>query len=116
LRSTQDRSLERRAPTRRKPRAASGEAPPVTSERDLNTIGYVLSRYSALSPADLRTLVQASMPWQLAMKSTSSPRIEWAWLRDWFRRPDEIDDPDDERPSRADVAEAEAYLASRRRL
>jgi uncharacterized phage-associated protein len=86
-----------------------------TAEGQLNSIGYVVSRYGALSHADLRTLVQASTPWQLAMKSTSSPRIEWAWLRDWFRRPDETDDPDDERPNRAEVAEVEAYLASRGR-
>jgi uncharacterized phage-associated protein len=94
---------------------ASGEAPLIDTERDLNTISYVITRYSALSPSDLRTLVQASTPWQLARKSTSTPRIEWAWLRDWFRRPDETDDPDDERPRRAEIAEAEAYLASRRR-
>jgi uncharacterized phage-associated protein len=88
---------------------------PVSSEGQLNTIGYVIDRYGALTHSDLRTLVQASTPWQLAMKSTSSPRIEWAWLRDWFRRPDETDDPDDERPNRAESAEVEAYLAAGRR-
>ncbi|WP_157408186.1 hypothetical protein [Actinoplanes sp. N902-109] len=82
---------------------------PSSDEATLNTVGYVISRYSALSPADLRTLVQASTPWQLAMKSASSPRIEWAWLTDWFRRPAETDDPDDERPGRADMAEASVY-------
>jgi hypothetical protein len=41
----------------------------------MNTIGYVLSRYSALSPPDLRTLIQASLPWRPAMKSTASPQI-----------------------------------------
>lgn len=94
---------------------SSEPGPPIEDEGHLNTVGYVLARYSSLSPADLRTLIQASMPWQLAMKSTASPRIEWAWLTDWFRRPDETDDPDDERPSRTERAEAEAYLAARGR-
>jgi uncharacterized phage-associated protein len=70
----------------------------------LNTINRVLSRYANLSPADLRTLVRASTPWQLAMKSTIGPRVEWAWLRDWFTRPDESDDPADERPTRTQIA------------
>ncbi|WIN00366.1 hypothetical protein ACTOB_004066 [Actinoplanes oblitus] len=70
----------------------------------LNAINGVLQRYADLSPADLRTLIQASAPWQLAMKSVGSPRIELAWLRDWFTRPDETDDPADERPTRKQLA------------
>ena len=70
----------------------------------LNTINTTLMRYADLSPADLRTLIQASQPWQLARKSSSSPRIEWVWLTDWFTRPEEIDDPDDERPTRTQIA------------
>jgi uncharacterized phage-associated protein len=65
----------------------------------LNTVGGVLTRYADLSPADLRTLVQASTPWQLAIKSTLGQRIEWAWLQDWFRRPAETDDRADDRPT-----------------
>jgi uncharacterized phage-associated protein len=93
----------------------AGPAEHIAGERLANTIGYVLDRYSALSPADLRTLVQASEPWRLARKNADELRIEWVWLRDWFRRPDETDDPDDERPNRAERAEAEAYLAARGR-
>jgi len=89
------------------------DASPITSEAQLGTISNVIIRYSGLSPADLRTLVQASQPWQLARKAGDDARIEQAWLTDWFRRPDETDDPDDERPNRAERAEAEAYLASR---
>jgi uncharacterized phage-associated protein len=74
----------------------------------LNLIGGVLSRYGELSPADLRTLIQASMPWQLAMKASGEPRIEWAWLRDWFTRPDENDDPADSRPTKTQL---EAWAA-----
>ncbi len=76
--------------------------PPSTAA--LNTINRVLSRYANLSPTDLRTLIRASTPWQLATKSTASPRVEWAWLRDWFSRPDELDDPTDERPTRTQIA------------
>jgi len=91
------------------------EAPPINDEALLGTITTVVVRYSGLSPADLRTLVQASLPWQLARKAGDDARIEWAWLTDWFLRPDETNDPDDERPNRAERAEAEAYLASRGR-
>ncbi|WP_213002890.1 hypothetical protein [Winogradskya consettensis] len=70
----------------------------------LNTINTVLMRYADLSPTDLRTLIRASQPWQLARKSSSSPRIEWAWLTDWFTRAEEIDDPDDGRPTRTQIA------------
>lgn len=69
----------------------------------LNTINRVLLRYADLSPADLRTLVRASTPWQLATKSTAGPRVEWAWLRDWFTRPEETDDPDSGRPTRTQL-------------
>jgi len=87
---------------------------PIDTESAANTIGYVIARYSALSPADLRTLIQASDPWRLARKNTDEPRIEWAWLRDWFRRPEETDDPDDERPNRAEMAEAMAWYRAKR--
>jgi uncharacterized phage-associated protein len=84
------------------------------TEDALGTITDIVVRYSALSPAELRTLVQASTPWQVASKPGSDSRIDWAHLRDWFDRPEETDDPDDERPSRTERDEATAYLASRR--
>jgi uncharacterized phage-associated protein len=62
------------------------DASPITSEAQLGTISNVIIRYSSLSPADLRTLVQASQPWQLARKAGDDARIERAWLTDWFRR------------------------------
>lgn len=83
-----------------------GDSRALVDEAGLDSIGYVLERYGALSPADLRTLVQASTPWQLARKSSDHPRIAWTWLTDWFRRPAETDDPDDERPNRAQTAAA----------
>ncbi|BAL89046.1 hypothetical protein AMIS_38260 [Actinoplanes missouriensis 431] len=90
---------------------ASTGAPTDTAQ--LDSIGYVVERYAALSPADLRTLIQASQPWQAATKPGAGARIEWAHLRDWFRRPDETDDPDDERPNRAESAFAESLWAGR---
>ena len=88
------------------------DAPALHGEGPLNTVGYVVERYAALSPADLRTLIQASQPWQAATKPGGGPRIEWAHLRDWFRRPDETDDPDDERPNRAEMDEAMRFWRS----
>jgi uncharacterized phage-associated protein len=83
------------------------------TEAELNTVGYIIARYSALSPADLRTLIQSSRPWRHATKPDGDSRIDWLLLTDWFRRPDETDDPDDERPNRAEVAAVESFLASR---
>jgi uncharacterized phage-associated protein len=77
------------------------------SEGPLNSVGYVLERYSALSPADLRALIQASQPWQAAIKPGAGGRIDPDVLRDWFRRDDETNDPDDERPNRAERAAAD---------
>ncbi|WP_430785114.1 hypothetical protein [Actinoplanes sp. G11-F43] len=87
-------------------------APAIDDNALLGTITEVVVRYGALSPADLRTLVQASLPWQLARKGDDDGRIEWAWLTDWFRRPDETDDSESERPNRAERAAAEANLTS----
>ena len=76
-------------------------------EGPLNTIGYVVERYGSLAPADLRTLIQASTPWQTAPESWEDGGIDLSALADWFRRDDETDDPDDERPNRAECAEAD---------
>jgi uncharacterized phage-associated protein len=79
------------------------------SEGPLNTIGYVIERYSSLSPADLRTLIQTSMPWLDAIGAQDDKHIDLGALRIWFRRDDETNDPDDERPNRAERAEADEY-------
>jgi uncharacterized phage-associated protein len=86
------------------PDADGGLAKQPDNEGPLNTIGYVVERYGALSPADLRALIQASQPWQLATLTGGVVNLDA--LRDWFRRPDETDDPDDERPNRAERAAA----------
>lgn len=90
------------------PGADGSPAEQPDSEGPLNTIGYVIERYSALSPADLRTLIQSSQPWQAA-----TGHIDPEALRAWFRRDDETDDPDDERPNRAErAAMAEIWEAA----
>jgi uncharacterized phage-associated protein len=75
----------------------------------LNIINAVLLRYADLSAADLRTLVHAADPWRLAIEAGAGTRIEWAWLRDWFTRPAEVDDPDSGRPTRTQLAARAAH-------
>ncbi|GAA0529180.1 hypothetical protein GCM10010172_07280 [Paractinoplanes ferrugineus] len=72
-------------------------------EGPLNTIGYVVERYGSLSPADLRAVIQASQPWQAARGGV----VDLDELAAWFRRDDETDDPDDERPNRVERAQVE---------
>jgi len=65
---------------------------PATSSRDLaeaqlNTVGYVVSRYGALTGRDLETLTHGEAPWQLANRGRrpgESARIERDWIRDFF--------------------------------
>jgi hypothetical protein len=73
-------------------------------EATLGAVAYVLHRYGNLSPADLRTLVQASTAWQLGRRVGEETRIERPWLADWFLRRDEQNDPDDDRPTADMVA------------
>lgn len=70
-----------------------GQVPASTrelGEAELNTIGYVLSRYGALSGTDLEHLTHGETPWQLA-NATRPPggraRIDRVWMRDYFRGP-----------------------------
>jgi uncharacterized phage-associated protein len=57
-------------------------------EAQLNTIGYVLSRYGGLTGSDLETLTHGEMPWQRAdehRRPGGSARIEHGWMRDFYR-------------------------------
>ena len=57
-------------------------------EAELNTIGYVLSRYGALTGRDLAHLTHSETPWRLAdvgRRPGTSVRIETAWIEDYFR-------------------------------
>lgn len=65
--------------------------PPETvelSEGELNTVGYVLSRYGALTGQDLENLTHSEAPWKLADSSREpgqSVRIKAEWLTEYFR-------------------------------
>jgi uncharacterized phage-associated protein len=61
---------------------------PPLGEAALNTIGYVLRRYGALTGRDLRHLTRSEAPWRLADAGRSpgtSVRIQVAWMEDYFR-------------------------------
>jgi uncharacterized phage-associated protein len=61
-------------------------------EAQLNTIGYVVSRYGALSGADLEHLTHSETPWREADRSRrpgESVRIPPESIRDYFQSADE---------------------------
>jgi uncharacterized phage-associated protein len=65
----------------------AGEIPELT-EAELNTVGYVISRYGGLSGRDLEILTHGEIPWQRADVSRpagTSVRIEREWLAEYFR-------------------------------
>lgn len=61
--------------------------PAPLSERELNTVGYVVSRYGRLTGRDLELLTHAEEPWQRANSNRppgTSVRIEQEWIRAFF--------------------------------
>jgi len=65
-------------------------------EAQLNTIGYVLSRYGALTGNDLEILTHSEPPWQRANRSRrpgASARIEPEWIKEHFRTDTLLDPP-----------------------
>jgi uncharacterized phage-associated protein len=67
------------------------------TEAELNTIGYVVSRYGRLTGLDLEHLTHSETPWQLADRGRrpgESARIELDWIREYFT--ESSADPDDE--------------------
>jgi uncharacterized phage-associated protein len=80
-------------------REANGEdAPPPSelNEAQLNTIGYVLSRYGALTGADLERLTHSELPWRDADQRRhpgESVRIAPEALRAFFRSDGAPDSP-----------------------
>lgn len=68
-------------------------------EAQLNTVGYVLSRYGALTGLDLQNLTHSETPWQRADRERGpgqSARIENAWIRDYFTTSGSADDEEGE--------------------
>ena len=78
-----------------------GDVPPGRAPLDeaaLNTIGYVLSRYGALTGRDLENLTHSEPPWQLAnrfRRPGESARIEPDWIKEYFRTGGTADDEED---------------------
>lgn len=65
------------------------------SEAQLNTIGYVVSRYGRLTGRDLEHLSHGEEPWRQADKSRppqGSVRIEPEWMASYFSSADSDDD------------------------
>lgn len=95
-----------------------GIEPPASSElgeAQLNTIGYVLSRYGGLSGQDLMHLTHSEDPWRWAdanRKPGTSKRIEQSWIRQYF-----LADRGEQDDTVLDTAQVEQWLsdaASRR--
>lgn len=69
------------------------------NEAQLNTIGYVISRYGALTGLDLENLTHSEMPWQMAnggRRAGESTRIRVEWIREYFRADGAADGDEDE--------------------
>jgi uncharacterized phage-associated protein len=72
----------------------AGQAPILTStlgEAELNTVGYVVSRYGALTGHDLEVLTHHDAPWLEADRNREPhgrATIELDWIRDHFARDD----------------------------
>lgn len=71
------------------------ESSSALDEAQLNTVGYVISRYGGLTAKDLIKLTHAEDPWQLANQTRrpgDSVRIRHEWMRDYFRENSADDD------------------------
>jgi uncharacterized phage-associated protein len=67
-------------------------------EAELNTIGYVVSRYGKMNASDLERLSHTEEPWitgDSGRKRGESDRIELEWIRAFFTRPDTDEDGDE---------------------
>jgi uncharacterized phage-associated protein len=87
-------------------------------EAQLNTVGYVVSRYGKLTGKDLGNLTHSEAPWLMAdaVRRGTSARIRIEWIRDYFRTDGSPAAGDDEVPFDADgVAEWLAGAHDRRR-
>jgi uncharacterized phage-associated protein len=83
---------------------------------ELNTVGYVVSRYGNLSGLDLQHLTHAEDPWLLADRTRSkgdSVRIELDWMRQYFRDVASVREEDEISFGRERIAEVTAGAAER---
>ncbi len=96
------------------PALASG---PALDEAQLNTIGYVISRYGALTGRDLEHLTHSEAPWQRANQGRpprDSARIEPDWIRDHFWAMAAARDDDEAVPEPAALHRWLRHAATRR--
>lgn len=66
-------------------------------EAELNTIGYVLSRYGRLSARDLENMTHAESPWRRAdegRQQGGTASIKREWIKEYFSAEHESDDDD----------------------
>lgn len=77
-------------------RAETGRSTPAEfDEAELNTIGYVLSRYGRLTARDLEHLTHGEQPWLRAdvdRPPGGSTRIRPEWIRDYFLMEEQSDE------------------------
>lgn len=76
-------------------------------ERELNTIGYVCSRYGNLTGRDLEHLTRAEDPWRRAdttREPGGSAPIKSQWMHDYFLNADS-DDEDESMPDPKQLAQ-----------
>jgi uncharacterized phage-associated protein len=81
-------------------------------EAELNTIGYVISRYGSLTGQDLENLTHSEAPWQLADRNRrpkESARIELDWIKGYFQASGAPGD-DGEDDVQVDSAEVRRWL------
>lgn len=82
-------------------------------EAELNTIGYVISRYGSLTGQDLENLTHSEAPWTLANRNRrpkESARIELDWIKRYFQTSGAPGE-DDEDGVQIDTADVRRWLA-----
>jgi hypothetical protein len=78
------------------------------TEAHLNTIGYVLSRYGALSGKDLIHLTHSEDPWLRAnaiRQPGRSTRIREQWIKEYFETSGSSQDDEEVMPNPAEIRE-----------
>lgn len=78
-------------------RQGQSREPSTLDEAQLNTVGYVVSRYGGLTGLDLEHLTHSESPWQRAnarRHPKTSARIDIQWIEEHFRATAVPDDDD----------------------
>jgi uncharacterized phage-associated protein len=89
-----------------------GLLPAELGEAELNTIGYVVSRYGRMTGRELEILTHGESPWQRAndrRRPGTRTRIELSWIDEYFREADAADREEERVPLDSD--EISRFLA-----